>query len=135
MKAVVISLIAFLFPNPSLAGEWTGYQIISRPDEIQIHYLQLNIDTRKLCNMLNTQYFDSFQINCPECKLSFKNCYGEIPNSVKKIINNKPWKVPYMSKKHDRTWFIGMTLSESSKYCRKLASQLSSSGYPSQCAE
>lgn len=132
----IFALIALLAsPNLSFAGEWTGYQIIVRPDGAQAHYLQLNIDSRKLCKMQNKAYFNSLQVNCPSCKVSFESCDREIRNDFKEIIDNKILAFPYISKKKDRLWFTGMPLSENSKLCRNLASQFRSVGYPARCIE
>ncbi len=130
------ALIASLtFPKLLLAEEWTAYQIVDHPNGAQSHYLQLKIQSRKLCNMLIKVYFKSVRVDCPSCKQFFKSCDVGVPNGTRQLINNEVWATPYVSQRDNRTWFTGVPRSTSSQVCRKLASQLRSTGLLAQCIE
>lgn len=135
MLATFFLAIFLTSPKVLLAGEWTGYQIINHPNGAQNHHIVLEIQSRKLCNMIHEVYFNAVRVDCPSCKLFFKSCDVEGQGGIRQLINNEVWATPYVSQSNNRTWFSGVPRSSSSQACRKLASQLRSTGLQARCIE
>lgn len=123
------------YPTNLFAAEWLGYTIVDRPDGAKAHHLRLDAESERFCRMLNKAYFDGLKRDCPSCKLSLESCEREIPANFEKVVRNEVWAHPYVSQAKERTWFTGISLSESAWLCREVASQLRSAGYEAQCIE
>jgi len=117
--ALLIITFTIIIAGKAQAGDLIAVLQYTNSDNglTQIVY-QTKVQSKRLCNALNKNYWKGVKTSCPQCIKDHEGCLGKMPKGYEPMLYNKPILFPYISFGNYRIVFMGVPMNEAIRQCK-----------------